>query len=58
MHEAEALLGCRVHPVSRLDAATSGVLAAATTPAAARALQAAWAHAQLVRKTYLVLVAR
>ena len=46
-----------VHFVSRLDRGTSGVLAAVLSPAAARALQAAWTDAALVSKEYLVLVA-
>ncbi len=39
-----------VHFVSRLDRGTSGVLAAALSPAAARALQAVWADASVVCK--------
>ena len=61
VHKAAALLppgAPRVHIVSRLDRGTSGVLAAALSPHAARALQAVWADPAVVTKDYLALVAR
>jgi tRNA pseudouridine65 synthase len=48
-------VGRRVHPVHRLDRATSGVLVFATSPEAARALQSAW-EAGEVAKRYVALV--
>jgi 23S rRNA-/tRNA-specific pseudouridylate synthase len=65
VHEAAAALArhgvaCApggVHFVSRLDRGTSGVMAAALSPAAARALQLVWADTAVVSKEYLVLVA-
>ena len=61
LHECASALGVAardVHFVSRLDRATSGVLVAALSSRATRALQAAWADGEAVRKEYLVLVAR
>ena len=59
LHEAAALLGTSgVHFASRLDAATSGVLVAATSPRAAHALQAVWTGAGVVVKEYIALVSR
>lgn len=61
LHEAVTLLGDgprTLHFVGRLDSGTSGVLAAALSPRAARALQAAWSSPAAVSKEYLVLVAR
>ena len=58
LHEAGSLLGAcppEVRFVSRLDTATSGCLAAALSPAGARALKAAWCDAGRVAKRYLVL---
>lgn len=46
-----------MHPVSRLDRATSGVLAVALSPHATRALQAVWCNPAVVTKQYVVLVA-
>ena len=48
------LVGRHVHPVHRLDRATSGVLVMALSPDAARALSAAWEAG--VRKRYVALV--
>jgi tRNA pseudouridine65 synthase len=49
------LVGRHVHPVHRLDRATSGVLVMALSPEAARALAASW-EAGAVRKRYVALV--
>jgi len=52
---ARDLVGAPIHLVHRLDRATSGVLAVALTPAAARAMQTQWRAAE-VDKRYLCLV--
>lgn len=52
---ARAAAGVRVHPVHRLDRATSGVLLFALDPECAAALGAAFEHGR-VKKTYLALV--
>lgn len=52
---ARSLAGCWVYPAHRLDRGTSGVLVFGLSPAAARALERAFA-ADLVQKRYLALV--
>lgn len=52
---ARTAIGARVHPVHRLDRATSGVLLFALDPASAAALGALFSGGG-IRKTYLALV--
>ena len=55
--QAEALLGCKLYPVHRLDKMTSGLILLAKTPEAARDFERLFSE-RLVEKYYLALSLR